>query len=129
MVLVRQEGLRFTITVHGEQFVMIVGTSTMLVLSADSLVFQMLKMLTRIVTLVVGLDQFCLTIFVVTVTNHRYFHALMEEWEDTTVVIMRTQGYAVKKLKGLQVRMYDKKLNMFKKCDSQRNYIQPQPKC
>jgi hypothetical protein len=36
VALTMQEGWRLIITVHGEQFVMIVGTKTMLVLSADS---------------------------------------------------------------------------------------------
>ena len=49
MDLTMKEGWRFTITVDGEQFVMMVGTSTMLVLSADSLVFQMLRLLTRVI--------------------------------------------------------------------------------
>ncbi len=98
--------------VNGEQFVMTIGTLTMLVLSADSLVFQKPRSLGRIVTLVEELDKFCLTILVVTVMSHRYFHVLIEEWENTTVVIMRTRGYAVKKLK---VRMNDKKIKHVQK--------------
>ncbi len=101
-----QEGWRFTITVHGEQFVMMVGTSTMLALSADSLVFQMLKMFTRVVTLVRQIDRFGLTMLFVEVTSHRYFHALIADWEFTTVVILRTREYAVKILEVSHVSLF-----------------------
>ncbi len=96
----------------GEQFVMMVGISTLLVLSADSSVFQMQKVLTRVVTLVGGLDQFFLTIFVVQVLSHRYFHALIREPEHTTVIILKTRGYAVT---ILEVRMNDKKFKHVQK--------------
>ncbi len=96
-------------TEHGEQFVIILGTSTMLVLSADNLVFQRLRSLSSVVTLVRGLDQFGLTILVVQVMSHRYFHALILECEVDTVIIVKTREYAVKLLK---VRMNDKKLTV-----------------
>ena len=97
-------GSRFIITVHGEQFVMMVGTKTMLVLSADSLVIKMLSVL----TLLVGeVDRFGLTILNVQVMSHRYFHADIEEWEFTTVATVKTWGFAV------EVRIHDKNLNVF----------------
>ena len=86
---------------------MMIGTSTMLVSPADSLVFQMLRLFIRGVTFAMELDGFGLTIFIVKVMSHRYFHALIMEWEDTTVIMVKMQGYAVKKL---QVRMNDKKI-------------------
>ena len=102
-------------TEHGEQFVIILGTSTMLVLSADSLAFQRLRSLSSVVTLVKGLDQFGLTILVVQVMSHRYFHAFILECEVDTVIIVKTREYAVKLLK---VRMNDKKINMLKNARS-----------
>jgi hypothetical protein len=110
VVLKVKDEWRFTITVHGEQFVMIPGTSEMLVLSADSLVFQMLRLLTGVLILVKGMDRFGLMMLVVQVMSHRYFHAGMEEWEVITVVTMKTLAYVVM----TQVRVNDKKLNMFK---------------
>ena len=101
---------RFTIMVHGEQFVMISGTSEMLVLSADSLVFQMLRLLTEVLILVKGLDRFGLTMLVVQVMSHRYFHAAIVEWEVTTVVTVKTRAYVVM----TQVRVSDKTLKVFK---------------
>ncbi len=109
-VLTGKEGWKFSITEHGEQFVIILGTSKMLVLSADSLVFQMLRSLSSVVTLVKGLDQFGLTILVVQVMSHRYFHAFILECEVDTVIIVKTRGYDVKILK---VRMNDKKITFF----------------
>ena len=97
---------KFTIMVHGEQFVMITGTSEMLVLSADSLVFQMLWLLTGVLILVKGLDRFGLTMLVVQVMSHRYFHAAIVEWEVTTVVTVKTRAYAV--ITHVQVRVNDK---------------------
>ena len=99
-------------TEHGEQFVIILGTSTTLVLSADSLAFQRLRSLSSVVTLVKGQDRFGLTILVVQVMSHRYFHAFILECEVDTVIIVKTREYAVKLLK---VRMNDKKINMLKK--------------
>jgi hypothetical protein len=83
---------------------MIPGTSEMLVLSADSLVFQMLRLLTGVLILVKGLDIFGLTMLVVQVMSHPYFHAAIVEWEVTTVVTVKTRGYAV----ITQVRVNDK---------------------
>ena len=118
MVLTKQEGWRFTITADGEQFVMITGTSTMLVLSADSLVFQMLRMLIKVVTLVKGLDRFGLTMLIVTVMSHGYLRADIMDGEVTTVIIVKTPGYDVK---ILEVRMNVK----YRICKStqQRNII------
>ena len=102
-------------TEHGEQFVIILGTSTTLVLSADSLAFQRLRSLSSVVTLVKGQDQFGLTILVVQVMSHRYFNAFILECEVDTVIIVKTREYAVKLLK---VRMNDKKINMLKNARS-----------
>ena len=109
-VLKVKDEWKFTIMVHGEQFVMIPGTSEMLVLSADSLVFQMLWLLTGVLILVKGLDRFGLTILVVQGMSHRYFHAAIVEWEVTTVVTLKTRAYVVM----TQVRVSDKKLKVFK---------------
>ena len=94
----------------GEQFVMIIGTSTMLVSPADSSVFQMLRLLTRVIVFGMELDRFGLTMLIVEVMSHRYFHALIMDGEDTTVAMVKTRGYVVK---ILEVRMSDKKLNVF----------------
>jgi hypothetical protein len=110
-VLKAKDEWKFTITVHGEQFVMMFGTSEMLVLSADSLVFQMLRLLTGVLILVKGLDRFGLTMLVVQVMSHRYFHAAIVEWEVTTVVTVKTRAYVVM----TKVRVsHDKILNVFK---------------
>ena len=79
----------------------------MLVLSAGSLVFQMLSLLTVVVDMVRGRDRFGLTVFNVEVMSHRYFHADILGGEITTVVTMKTREYAVK---TLEVRMNDKSL-------------------
>ena len=94
----------------GEQFVMIVGTSEMLVLSADSLAFQMLRLLTRVIVFAMELDRFGLTMLIVEVMSHRYLHALIEDGEVMTVAIVKTRGYDVM---ILEVRVNDKKLNVF----------------
>ena len=94
----------------GEQFVMIIGTSTMLVLSADSLAFQMLRLLTRVIVFAMELDRFGLTMLIVEVMSHRYLHALIEDGEVMTVAIVKTRGYDVK---ILEVRVNDKKSNVF----------------
>jgi hypothetical protein len=100
-------GWRFIITVHGEQFVMTIGTKTMLVLSADSLVLKMLSVL----TLLVGeVGRFGLTMLIVQVMSHRYFRADMGEWEFTTVLTVKTRGFTVEALK---VRINHKNLNIF----------------
>ena len=88
----------------GEQFVMMTGTSEMLVLSADSLVFQMPWLLTRVVICALELDRFGLTMLDVEVMSHRYFHADMQELEVTTVITAKTLVFAVE---TLEVRMND----------------------
>jgi hypothetical protein len=62
VALAMRDGWRFTITVHGEQFVMMVGAETRLVLSADSLVFKMQNVLT---VLLREVDRFGLTMLIV----------------------------------------------------------------
>ena len=52
-----QDGSRFTITANGEQFVMMAGTSTMLVSFADSLVLKMLTLLIKPVHGILVRDQ------------------------------------------------------------------------
>ncbi len=72
------------------------------------LVFQKLRLPCTLATLVQGLEQFCLTNLFVLVLSHRYFHAVIMEWEFTTVIknILKTQEYAV--WGSLQVRMNNK---------------------
>jgi hypothetical protein len=84
---------RCIITVHGGQLVMMHGDYTMLVLSADSLVFKMQSVLTtKIVMFAMEVDRFGLTILIVQVMSHRYFHADIEEWGFTTVITVKTRG-------------------------------------
>ena len=109
--LTMREGWRFTITVHGEQFVIMVGTETMFVLSADSLVIKMPRLRSVVVDLIVGLEIFGLTMLNVQVMSHRYFRADIEEWEFTAVVTMKTRGYAVQE--DVEVRINDENLNIF----------------
>jgi hypothetical protein len=80
----------------------------MLVLSADSLVFNVQNVLTtKVLMFAMELDRFGLTMLIVQVMSHRYFRANIEEWEFTIVITMKTRGYAV------EVRMIDKNLNIF----------------
>ena len=109
--LTMREGWRFTITVHGEQFVIMDGTETMLVLSADSLVIKMPRLRSVVVDLIVGLEIFGLTMLNVQVMSHRYFRADIGEWEFTIVITMKTRGYAVQE--DVEVRINDKNLNIF----------------
>ena len=87
---------KFTITVHGEQFVMMIGASETLVLSADNLVLEVvcMRMLSAVLNLAKGPDIFGLQMLIVQVMSHRYFHAAMGEWEVTTVSTVKTRGYA-----------------------------------
>jgi hypothetical protein len=82
----------------------------MLVLSADSLVLKMQRIMSVVLHLVVGLDRFGLTMLNVQVMSHRYFRADMEEWEFTTVITVKTRGFAVE---ALGVRKNGKNLNIF----------------
>jgi hypothetical protein len=82
----------------------------MLVLSADSLVLKMLRIMSVVLHLVVGLDRFGLTMLNVQVMSHRYFRADMGEWEFTTVATVKMRGFAVE---TVQVRINDKNLNIF----------------
>jgi hypothetical protein len=63
-----------------------------------------------VLVLVVGLDRFGLTMLIVQVMSHRYFRADIGEWEFTTVITVKTLGFAVK---ALEVRINDKNLNIF----------------
>ena len=54
-----QDELRFTITEHGEQFVMMTGTLTMLVLSADNLVSNLPWMSMGMLVMAKELVRFC----------------------------------------------------------------------
>ena len=74
-----QDGSRFTMTVNGEQFVMITGTLTTLVLFADSLVLKMLALLIKTVhsILVRDQDRFGWMMFSVQVMSHHYLHAVI----------------------------------------------------
>jgi hypothetical protein len=99
----------------------------MLALSADNLVFKMLRSLTKIVILVPALDRFGLTMLIVQVMSHRYFRADIEEREFITVVTVKTRGFVVK---ALEVRINYKNLNVFMNgickyqiCCSQRNFL------
>jgi hypothetical protein len=82
----------------------------MLALSANSLVFKMLSVLTRLVILVREVDRFGLTMLIVQVMSHRYFRADIWEWEFTTVVTVKMRGFAVE---ALEVRINYKYLNIF----------------
>ena len=92
-----KDGSRFTITVNGEQFVMMPGTSTTLVSFADSLVLKMRTLLIEPVhgILVKDQDRFGWTMSIVEVMSRRYLHALIMDGEDTTAVTMKMQGFAV----------------------------------
>ena len=50
------------------------------------------------------LDRFGLTMLIVQEMSHRYFRADMWEWEVTTVVTVKTRGFAVE---GLEVRIIE----------------------
>ena len=76
----------------------------MLVLSADSLVFKMQRLLTKVVMFRMELDEYGLTMFIVEVTSQRYFHADILGGEITTVVTMKMLGFAVE---ALEVRIND----------------------
>ena len=102
-ILAMKDEWRCTITVHGELFVMMGGTSTMLVLSAERLVFKMLRLLCVALILAKGLDRFGLTKLIVQVMSHRYIHAPIAKLQFTTVITLKTQGYAVVKAK---IRQY-----------------------
>ena len=67
----------------------------MLVLSADSLVFQMQKLLIRVVMFVMELDRFGLMMLIVEVMSHLYFHADIEDGEFTIVLIAKTRVFDV----------------------------------
>ena len=67
----------------------------MLVLSADSLVFKMQRLLTKVVTFPMELDEYGLTMFIVEVMSQRYFHADILGGELTTVVTMKMLVFAV----------------------------------
>jgi hypothetical protein len=86
---------RFTITVHGEQFVMMVGISVMLVLSADSLVSQMPRLLIRVVVLRMELVRFGWTKFNVGVLNRHCLRAAITCGEITTVATVKMLVSAV----------------------------------
>ena len=51
------------------------------------------------------LDKFCWTMLTVWAMSHQYFRADIEEWEDTTVVTVKTQAFDVE---TLEVRIIDK---------------------
>ena len=74
----------------------------MLVLSADSLVFKMQRLLTKVVMFRMELDEYGLTMCNVEVTSQRYFHADILGGEITTVVTMKMLGFAVE---ALEVRI------------------------
>ena len=92
-----QDEWRFTITAGGEQFVMMGGTSTMLVSFADSLVLKMRTLLIKPAhgILVGDQDRFGWTMSIVEVMSRRYLHAVIMDGEDTTAVTMKMQVFAV----------------------------------
>ena len=98
VALAMRDGWRFTITVHGEQFVMMVGAETRLVLSADSLVFKMENVFTGFFR-DREVERFGLTMLIVQVMSHRYFRADIEEREFTTVFTVKTRRCTVEALK------------------------------
>jgi hypothetical protein len=112
MVLTKKAEWRFTITEDGEQFVMMVGISMMLVLSAGSLVFLMPRLLIRVAVLTMELDRFGWMMFNVGVMNHHCLHADMTGGEITTVATVKTLVSSVVH----KVRIiYENILNPFKK--------------
>jgi hypothetical protein len=74
----------------------------MLVLSADSSVFKMQRLLTKVVTFPMELDEYGLTMFIVEVMSQCYFHADILAGELTTVVTMKMLVFAVT---ALEVRV------------------------
>jgi hypothetical protein len=74
----------------------------MLVLSADSLVFKMQRLLTKVVTFPMELDEYGLTMFIVEVMSQRYFHADILGGEIITVVTTKMLVFAVT---ALEVRI------------------------
>ena len=74
----------------------------MLVLSADSLVFKMQRLLTKVVTFPMELDEYGLTMFIVEVMSQRYFHADILGGEIITVLTTKMLVFAVT---ALEVRI------------------------
>ena len=81
---------KFTITVHGVQFVMITGALTMLVLCVGNLVFVKRSMHIEVLIMVRELGRFCWTMLTVRGLSHHYFCADILDWKITTVVTVKT---------------------------------------
>ena len=113
-----QDEWRFTTTANGEQFVMITGTLAMLVLSADNLVFQMLRLLMGVLILVEELGKFGWMMLNVGDMSRRYHLALVHRGEIIIVVTMKMQEYAVK---AIEVRISYKTEMVFVNVHRQRN--------
>ena len=86
---------RFTIKEDGEQFVMMVGISMMLMLSADSLVSQMPRLLIRVVVLRMERVRFGWTKFNVGVLNRHCLRVAITCGEITTVATVKMLVSAV----------------------------------
>jgi hypothetical protein len=67
----------------------------MLVLSADYLVFNMLKLPTKVVIFPMEVDRFGLTMCNVEVMSYPYFHVDILGGEITTVVTVKMLAFAV----------------------------------
>ena len=100
-----KEEWKCTITAHGEQFVMMAGPLTMLVLSADNLVFFIPYLIGWII-LSWERARFGWTMLVALVMSRRYFRADIVEWEFTTVITVTTSAFDVETLK---VRITDER--------------------
>ena len=113
-----QDEWRFTTTANGEQFVMITGTLAMLVLSADNLVFQMLRLFMGMPILVEELGKFGWMMLCVEDMSRRYHLALAHRGEIIIVVMLKMQEYAVK---AIEVRISYKTEMVFVNVHRQRN--------
>ena len=91
----------------------------MLVLSADSLVFQMLRLPTKRAILARGLDRFGLMESLVVVMSHRYFHANITDGGIMIAFITKTQGYVVQ---NVEVKINNKHTIQKHVCSGQREY-------
>ena len=105
---------RSTITAHGEQFVIIAGTLTMLMLFADNLVFVMPLILIEMLVMARELGRFCLAGLIVWVLSHHYFRANIVEWElMSTVITVETLAFDVE---TQEVRIIDDGYFLFYYC-------------
>lgn len=104
-----KDELRFTTIADGEQSVIIPGILRMLVLSADSLAFKMLRLHMERLTLAKELDRSCWIALIAQASSHRYRHAFVMNWVMLFAVTVKMLEYA---LKALEVKINDKELQV-----------------